>query len=106
MNSATITKGRVIPKASKARSVAEFVTQAIAATGKTQLEVAREAGFDKPNVITMIKQGSTKLPIPRVKAMARALEVEPLVLLKLCLKEYHPEMYDVLHEFIFMHEPK
>ena len=44
---------------------------------KTQAEIAEEAGFVNPNMVTMIKQGATKLPIDRVPALAKALEVDP-----------------------------
>ena len=54
---------------------------------KTQVEIAEEAGFVNPNMITMIKQGATKLPIDRVPALAKALEVDPARLLRLALEQ-------------------
>ena len=50
---------------------------------KTQAEIAEEAGFVNPNMVTMIKKGSTKLPIDRVPALAKALESDPALLLRL-----------------------
>lgn len=44
---------------------------------KNQTEIAREAGFTNPNMISMLKQGTTKLALDRVAALARALEVDP-----------------------------
>lgn len=39
---------------------------------KSQLQIANEAGFPNPNMITMLKQGANKLALDRVPAMARA----------------------------------
>lgn len=54
---------------------------------KTQAEIADEAGFVNPNMLTMIKKGSTKLPIDRVPALAKALESDPALLLRLALEQ-------------------
>lgn len=35
---------------------------------KTQLEIARESGFIQPNMLSMFKNGSSKLPLDRVPA--------------------------------------
>lgn len=81
------------------KSVAEYITDQLEACGKTQYEVAREAGFEKPNVITMIKQGKTKLPLAKVGPMARAIGVDAGFLFMLVLKEYHTETFDQLESF-------
>ena len=47
---------------------------------KTQAEIAKEAGFINPNMVAMIKQGATKLPIDRVPALAKALDSDPALL--------------------------
>ncbi len=54
---------------------------------KTQAEIAEEAGFVNPNMVTMIKKGATKLPIDRVPALAKALESDPALLLRLALEQ-------------------
>lgn len=77
-------------------SVAEYIEIQLEASGKQQNEVAREAGFEKPNVITMIKQGKTKLPLAKIGSMARALGVDPIYLFKLTMQEYMPETWDAI----------
>jgi hypothetical protein len=72
-------------------AVSKFVRDRIRILGKQQTEIAAECGFVRPNMITMIKQGKTKLPLGKVGVMARALEADPVHLLKLCLSEYQPE---------------
>ena len=54
---------------------------------KTQKEIAFAAGFTSPNMLTMIKQGISKLAIDRVGTLAAALEVDPKYLLRLALAQ-------------------
>lgn len=54
---------------------------------KTQQEMAREAGFKNSSMITLLKQGSTKLAIDRVPGMAKALEVDPASMMRLTLEQ-------------------
>jgi hypothetical protein len=54
---------------------------------KSQLQIASEAGFPNPNMIAMIKKGSSKLALDRVPSMARALECNPAYLLWLTLEQ-------------------
>lgn len=84
----------------EAISVAEFLTQQLALSPKTQLQIATEAGYDKPNIITMFKQGRTKLPITAVVPMARAIDADPVHLLRLALAEYQPDNWAVLHDLL------
>jgi len=52
---------------------------------KSQLQIANEAGYLNPNMITMIKNGASKLALDRVPSMARALECDPAYLMRLAL---------------------
>lgn len=79
--------------------VAVLVRQRIQMLGKSNIEVSAEAGFDKPNIIAMIKTGTTKIPMERISGMAKALELDPVYLLKLCLSTYHPTMWQCLEPF-------
>jgi len=80
--------------------VATFVRNRIEFLGKPQTEIAAECGFEKPNIITMIKQGKTKLPLNKVCLMAKALEADPVHLLKLCLSEYQPENWAAIEPLL------
>jgi len=91
---------RVIPKLGKPNSVAEYIDRQIQICGKRQNEIAEIAGFPKPNVITMIKQGKTPLPSSKIAGMAKALEVDKLHLLRLCMQEYDPALWSVISEAI------
>ena len=54
---------------------------------KTQSEIAAQAGFINPNMITMIKQGKTNAALDRIPALARALECDPAYLMRLALEQ-------------------
>ena len=54
---------------------------------KSQIEIATEAGFINPNVLSMLKNGASKLPLDRVPGLAKALESDPVLLFKLALEQ-------------------
>lgn len=70
---------------------AEHLTKLINRSPKTQREIALEIGYSKPNLITMFKQGLTKVPIEVIPRLAKALDEDPAVLLRIALREYMPE---------------
>jgi transcriptional regulator with XRE-family HTH domain len=75
-------------------TVAEFLTQKIAESGKTQRVIAEECGFENPNIITMFKKGDTRLPLNRIEALAFALNIDPAQLLRLVMLEYMPRTWN------------
>lgn len=79
-------------------SFADDIAQLIEITGKTQREIAQDMGYDRPNLITMFKQGTTKVPIEKVPALAKSLGVDPAVLLARALQEYMPETLRVIQQ--------
>ena len=80
--------------------VARFVNSRIEATGQLQKDIAMQVGFDKPNMITMIKQGKTRLPLDKVGPMAKALETDPVRLLSMCMEEYHPATWKAIAPYM------
>jgi hypothetical protein len=78
----------------------EFVAQSLALSHKTQLQVARESGFSHPNVISMIKLGSMKIPIDRVRPLAKSLEIDPIHLMRLVMNESVPETLKAIDDIL------
>lgn len=70
----------------------------INASPKSQRQIAAELGYEKPNIITMFKQGSTRLPMEKVPAMATALDVDRVDLLRMWMEDYAPELLVVINE--------
>jgi plasmid maintenance system antidote protein VapI len=54
---------------------------------KTQGEIAAAAGFKSAGMISMIISGRAKLPIERAVDLAKALECEPSMLVRLALEQ-------------------
>ena len=76
--------------------VADLIADRLAAIDKTQRQVADECGFENANVITMFKQGATKLPLNRIGPLAKALDIDPVYLLRLTLLEYIPDTWEMV----------
>jgi transcriptional regulator with XRE-family HTH domain len=71
--------------------VARLVTKIVNNSGKSQLTIAKEAGYARsPNTLTMIKRGTTKLSIEKVIPLAYACESDPKQLMNSVLREYFP----------------
>ena len=81
-------------------TVAEYINAQINLCGKSQFDIARECGFKMPNIISMIKQGKTKLPLDKIVVMATSLGVDPIHLLKLALNEYLPGFWNVIEQIV------
>jgi len=77
----------------KVISVAEYLTKAIYLSGKTQKVIAEEVGWAKPNMISMVKSGITRVPDDKIPALAKAVGVDPAVLLRICFNEYNPALW-------------
>lgn len=78
--------------------LAQFIDQRIGELHhKTQADIATEAGFRNANFITMLKTGSSKVALDRVLMLAKALEVEPALLMHLAIEQsYGTEMLQIL----------
>lgn len=82
----------------KQQTAAEYLAEQIDLSPKLQLEIAKEAGFESPNVLTMMKQGKTKIPLNRVGSLARALGINPRHLMRKVLEEYMPETWSAVEQ--------
>lgn len=74
----------------------EIVATLISSSPLTQREIAKKLGYEKSNIITMFKQGHSPVPINKVPALARALDIDPAWLMRLALREYHPEILETI----------
>lgn len=54
---------------------------------KSQAKIAAQAGYVNQNMITMIKQGRSKVALDRVPALAHALEADPAFVMQLALEQ-------------------
>lgn len=56
---------------------------------KSQRDIAQRAGYKNQNMITMIKQGNSKVALDRAPDLARALEVDPKEFMLLALEQFY-----------------
>lgn len=76
--------------------VAQELTRMINKSDLTQFELANAIGVSNSNVLTMFKQGRTKIPIKYVKSLSEACGQDPKILMEIALKEYHPDILESL----------
>lgn len=87
-------------KNKKSLSVAAYIQLQIAVSGVAQKDIAEALGYDNPNVITMFKQGKTKLPLNKVGQLAKVLGVDPVHLLRLVMNEYCPDTWQAIQHLV------
>lgn len=74
-----------------AKPLADFIAKQLdiqASLGKSQKDIATEIGYERPNMISMFKTGDVKVPIDKVPALARALNVDPAFMMRLAMQQY------------------
>ena len=64
----------------------------------TNQDLAELMGFDRPrpNIVSMLKTGSMRLPPTRVASTAKALQVDPVELMELVTRESYPGLWEAL----------
>ena len=77
-------------------SVAEYLTVLIDESEKTQRQISAELGYENANIITMFKQGLTRIPLSMVGPIANALEIDAGDFLAMVMNEYIPETFKAL----------
>lgn len=65
---------------------------------KNQSELAREMGFVRSNMLSMLRTGAARLPFGRIPIVAGVLGIDPALLLRVHLAETWVEFEDVIHE--------
>lgn len=76
----------------------EWLGALIDVSGKSNKDLAAELGYTKPNIVSMLKNGDMKVPLPVVPRLASALHVDPGHMVRRALEEYAPEIADTLDE--------
>lgn len=59
----------------------------------TNLAIAQRLGYARPNVVAMFRNGSMKVPIGKVPALADVLGIDRISLLKRAMAEYSPDLW-------------
>jgi transcriptional regulator with XRE-family HTH domain len=80
------------------KAFAARLERAINSSEMTQLELAHKLGYENPNIITMFKKGSTRVPLEKVATIAGALGMDAGALLRLWFETFVPEALPALDE--------
>ena len=64
--------------------------------GLKNVELAGALDYPRPNVVSMMKNGTMQLPANKVRDAARVLQLDPVFLLGKVVGENDPELWDVI----------
>lgn len=73
-----------------------MLTKGIENSDLTQREIADRIGFKHANIISMLKNGETRVPLDRIPALAQTLGMDERLFLMVAIEEYHPGVHEVL----------
>lgn len=69
-----------------------------AALGLSDQTLSEALGFERPITLTLIKQGTMRLPLTKIPGLAAVLELEPAELFSAALRESDPALGKVIDE--------
>ena len=78
--------------------LATFLVKAQEAVKKTDQEMTEALGFSRTNAYTAILQGMMKMPVGKIPLLARALDVPASEVLEVLLRDYSPELLEVVRK--------
>lgn len=87
-----------IAKSRRKKSVAQFLHAMIEASDKLQQDIANDLGWEKPNMVSMLKLGKAKVPLNKSRALAKSIGFDERDFFFRCLEEYYPEIYTEVSE--------
>lgn len=73
-----------------------LIEECQALLGKTDHQLGKELGFTQPNLMTLIKAGTMKLPIDKVPQLAVAIDYPASDLLRTVLRDQAPDLLSVI----------
>jgi hypothetical protein len=84
----------------KTDKVAARISALLEVSDRTQPQIAQELGYNRANIISMFKTGTTKVPINKLGPLAVALNADPGHMVRLGLETYYPETYAAIKEYL------
>lgn len=76
--------------------VATFIREKILVSGKPVKEIALQAGFGSVEEFSEITEEARQLPWEKIAPLSKALGIESVTLLKLCVSTYSPELWKAI----------
>lgn len=97
-NSSTTTTTTGTAEHAKPASLIELIRFRQAEIGITDQQLADALGYDRVIIVTLFKQGTMRLPLAKIPALADALAVDPTDLMRMALAESLPELLPAIEK--------
>lgn len=80
--------------------MAQFLNQRIESLKgvRTQRDISDILGYKLPNIVSMFKNGETKVPLDKIPALAKALDCDVSYLVRLGLEQYWPGEMKIINQ--------
>jgi predicted XRE-type DNA-binding protein len=88
------------PKAMNRNQFVSNLEDLINGSDMTQKELAQQLGYEQPNIITMFKVGSTRVPLEKVIELAKALGADPQQMLRDWFDAYMPGVNTMIDQYL------
>jgi len=85
-----------VPLKTKSISVANYFTQLVDGSELSQKEICKKLGYTKPNLVSMLKTGATKIPLYKIPLIAKIFGVSETEFMVKAMKEYDMELYNAV----------
>jgi hypothetical protein len=79
-------------------TVADYLSKQIEVCGRTQLEISKICEFKRPQMISMMKSGAVRVPLDKVRLLAKALNVDPHYFFRIVMTEYMPQLIEFMDD--------
>ena len=87
------------------KPIKDVLSDAVEASPLGLAEIATRSGMQHPNMLKMILQGITQVPLARIPALARGLGLEERAVMLATLQEYHPDIVNRLAKSLHLPGP-
>lgn len=82
----------------KPTPVHEILAFQLNASTKTQKEIAKAIGYKRPNVLSMMKKGDTRIPLDIAPKLAKEIGLDPWHFTERCIAEYDPDLLNAISQ--------
>ena len=89
-------KGRNQMNDAMNETVAQLIDRQQSALGLDDDQVARAMGYDRGLVVRQFREGTMRVPVNKVEALAGALDLDPAIVFRCAVREQSPELMQVI----------
>lgn len=79
-------------------ALVKYLSKKLDESPKTQRQIAEELGYDRPNIVSMFKLGQAPFPIAKIPLLAKALDADVGLLMRMALQQSNPSLGKAINE--------